>query len=71
MRIELEATGHFEQFHGITCRMWKGKTGEGTPIEAMIPCIRVAAAENAADLERELNEIKAVRQLTSFDTRLV
>lgn len=71
LKIEMEATGRFEQFEGVLCRMWKGKTGDGLEVEIYVPCIRSKAGRDQAELDRTLSAVKADRQLTQFDTRLV
>jgi hypothetical protein len=72
MEVTLRPTGRFESFSGIECRMWEGKTSGGTSVEFYVPCVRTPGiAHGHTDLDAALKEIKAERQLVSFDTRLV
>jgi hypothetical protein len=78
MKITLEPTGRFEtvdQGNGrVQCRIWEGTTESGAKIIAHIPVIGLHNSAPAADhqeFERELREVKAERQLVSFDMRMV
>lgn len=75
MKIELEPTGSFECVEGTQCRLRRGTSDKGVPVQAWIPLVRAdhatSSPEQIADFERELREVKADRQLVSFDMRLV
>lgn len=71
MKVILEATGTIERVNGSPARMWVGKTESGIEVTAWIPVIRVSADADTAEFERELREVKATRELVSFDMRVV
>lgn len=78
MKVRLSPTGHFEtvnQNHGrVECRIWEGVTESGAKIIAHIPMIGLHKDAPPAEHEafgKALSEIKAERQLVSFDMRLV
>jgi hypothetical protein len=69
MEVTLRPTGRFETFHGVECRMWEGETAGGTPVEFYVPCVRSPSEADQRELDAALKEVKAERQLMSFDTR--
>lgn len=71
MKITVVPTGKFEFFNGVECRMWKGVTEKGVACEFYVPCVRVLADKDQAEFQQALREVKAERQLTSFDTRML
>jgi len=79
MKIILEPTGRFEtvtQSSGkVEARIWRGTTEDGVVVIAHIPLISVdarhATAEQMEAFGQALREIKAERQLVSFDMRMV
>lgn len=73
MKIELEPTGRFESVEGVRCRIWEG-TYQGHKIIAHIPLVGLHndAPESAhAEWGRELQAVKAARELVSFDMRML
>lgn len=70
MKLTIEPTGYFEMVNGINCRMWRGTSEKGVAVELYVPLVRVRAEKDQAEFLNELQEVKAERQLTSFDTRL-
>lgn len=71
MRMTLEPTGTIDRVNGTPARLWVGRTESGIDITTWVHCVRVRADADAAELERELNEIQASRELVSFDLRMV
>jgi len=78
MKITLSPTGRFEpvtqQSGKVMCRIWEGTTESGAKIIAHIPVIGL---HNDAPLHehdafgKALREVKAERELVSFDMRMV
>jgi hypothetical protein len=78
MKITLSPTGRFEtvnQGNGrVECRIWEGATESGAKIIAHIPVIGLHKDAPAAEHEafgKTLTQVKAERQLVSFDMRMV
>lgn len=71
MKIEIEPTGHFEKVSGVDCRIWKGSLDDGTIVEFFVPLVRAPHAAPDHPFYRQLHDVKAERQLVSFDTRLL
>ena len=73
MQIRLEPTGIIETVNGVPCRLWRGFTDKNVDVKAWIATVQPQThdAEVLADFGREVREVKAERQLTSFDIRLV
>lgn len=78
MRVTLSPTGRFEtvsQANGrVLCRIWEGATESGAKIIAHIPMIGLHKDATLAEHEafgKALSEIKAERELVSFDMRMV
>lgn len=75
MKIEIEATWHFENINGQPCRLWRGTSDTGIPVVAFVAMIRTdiehASESQVAELDRELRAVKNERHLVSFDNRLV
>ena len=72
MKLTIEPTGTIEDVNGIPARIWKGKTEAGSDVMLWVSVVRVH--KDAPDVEafdRALREVKADRQLVSFDIRLV
>lgn len=73
MKLTLTATGKFESVEGHNCRVWEG-THQGHKVVAFIAMVGLHqdAPEAAhADFGRELQAVKAERQLAHFDHRLL
>jgi hypothetical protein len=78
MKVTLSPTGRFEnvrqQSGTVYCRIWEGTTESGAKIIAHIPVIGLhnsAPAEEHEVWAKSLREVKAERQLVSFDMRMV
>jgi hypothetical protein len=55
MKIKLEHTEEIQEMNGLKCRIWKGTTEHGVPIEAYIPLITCErTAVNKAVLTKDL-----------------
>lgn len=74
MKITLEATGTIDTIsRAVPARIWKGHTESGVPLMAWITLIspQTRDPDAHAEFERELKEVPALRELTSFDVRLL
>ncbi len=71
MRLIIEATGTIERVNGVDARVWKGRTENGIEIICWIPLVAVSKETDRGEFDRELSEVKAERQLVSFDMRMV
>ena len=74
MKITLEATGTVDTVGGtIPARIWQGTTESGVPVKAWIAVIQPQTDDEALleQFGKELKEVPASRELTSFDIRLV
>lgn len=71
MKMTIEPTGRFQKWEGVNCRIWEGMTDGGTKVEVFVPCVQARSNEDQRDLESALREVKAERQLVSFDHRLL
>lgn len=73
MKITVEATSTVDSVQGkILARIWSGTTESGVPVKAWIAVIQPQTHDEAAltQFARELREVHASRELTSFDIRL-
>jgi len=71
MKLTIEPTGKFETVNGNMCRLWKGTTEKGEPVELYVAVVAAKSKAAEAELETALREVKVERQLVSFDLRLV
>jgi hypothetical protein len=74
MKITVEATGTIDTIKGpIMARIWEGHTESGIPVKAWIAVVQPQTHDEAAlaEFDRQLKEIKASRELVSFDLRMV
>lgn len=71
MKIEIEPTERFESVNGSRCRIWTGKTDKGVNVECFVAMVQVHKDEDQTEFQRELSEVKMVRELAHFDHRLV
>jgi hypothetical protein len=71
MKITLEPTGRFDTVEGVRCRIWTGMTESGAKLTAYIPFVKVHRDEDNTEFEKALSEVKVVRELVSFDYRMV
>jgi hypothetical protein len=71
MKLTIEPTGRFEAVSGVQTRMWKGTTERGVEVELYVALVRARSELDQTELEQALESVKAERQLTSFDTRLL
>jgi len=71
MKITIEPTGRFQDVNGIRTRVWRGTTDEGGQLECYVALVMPKDARADATLSKALKEVKAERELVSFDLRLV
>ncbi len=71
MKITIEPTGRFERVNGNECRIWKGTTDKGEPLNLYIALVHAQSKGAEAELDQALREVKAERHLVSFDTRML
>jgi hypothetical protein len=70
MNIVIAPTGQFESVNGLRCRIWRGHTESGMEIHAYVAVVRTPA-NKCPELEQALKEVQGVRELVSFDLRLL
>lgn len=73
MKITVEATATIDTVQGkIQARIWEGQTETGVPVKVWIAVIQPQTDDSALleQFGRELKEVPAKRELTSFDIRL-
>ena len=74
MRITLEATATVDTVQGkVPARIWVGQTESGVPVKAWIAVIQPQTHDETAlaEFAREMKEVPAKRELSTFDIRLV
>lgn len=74
MKLTLTATATIDTVNGkIPARIWEGTTESGVPVKAWIAVIQPQTDDKTLleQFDRELKEVPAKRELTSFDIRLV
>jgi hypothetical protein len=74
MKLTLTPTATIDTVGGtIPARIWEGTTDAGVPVKAWIAVLQPQTHNEAllAEFNRELKEVPAKRELTSFDIRLV
>lgn len=74
MKLTIEATDTIDTVDGkVRARIWRGQTESGVPVKAWICVVQPQThdAEALAQFKRELSEVKASRELVSFDIRMV
>lgn len=74
MKITLEATGTIDTIQGtIPARIWTGTTEAGVPVKAWIAVIQPQTDDEKllADFTGELRLMPVMRELVSFDIRMV
>lgn len=72
MKLSLEPTGIIETVRGTPCRLWTGRSEDGTPVHAYIATLQPQThdPERLAAFAAALEEVPLVRQLVCFDIRM-
>ena len=72
MKIILEPTDRIVTVNGIPMRLWRGVTGKGIKVEAIIPRIAASAHDDVSELSAELKETLApVTDHSAFPLRMI
>lgn len=73
MKLILEKTDQIVEVNGHAARVWLGKTGNGVPVQVLIPRIAVERTEDTSEFERELVEqgVPLAPEVRAFPLRLV
>jgi hypothetical protein len=56
LKLTLESTTKIVHVNGVPARIWEGHTANGVPVHAYVTRVAVDQAEDAGELERELEE---------------
>lgn len=59
MKVTLESTTKIVTVNGVPARIWDGETAGGIRVHAYVTRIAVAAKDDAAQFESELQECRA------------
>ena len=64
MKLTLEPTNRLQTVDGVPCRVWRGVTDAGTPVEAWVRCVQAQTHDEAqlAVFDRELVALPAARR---------
>jgi hypothetical protein len=54
MKMTIESTDMITEIAGVSCRIWRGVTGEGIRCDLAIPLIRVREETDRSEFEAEL-----------------
>jgi hypothetical protein len=74
MKITLTPTTTIDTVNGeVRARIWEGSTDNGTPVKAWIATIQPQTTDETKliEFERDLQSIRASRELVSFDICVV
>lgn len=73
MELRLSPTDRIERVQGTPCRVWSGKTDEGTAVLAFVAVVQPQThdPDKLAAFEAALREMPYRRELVSFDLRMV
>lgn len=71
--LDLTPTDRIESFQGSPARLWTGKTDAGVEVHVWVHAIQPQTHDPAqlAAFERDLKSLPVVRELVSFDHRMV
>lgn len=72
MKLAIDATAVFETVQGTPCRVWEGRTEDGTPVKAWVAILQPQThdPERLAAFEAALREMPYRRELVSLDMRM-
>jgi hypothetical protein len=74
MKLILTPTTTIDTIDGtVRARIWEGTTDNGVPVKAWIATIQPQTTDETMliEFERDLQSIRASRELASFDVRLL
>jgi hypothetical protein len=57
VKITMESTDIFTEWHGVPCRVWRGITEGGVKCDVMVPTMRVREDHDRAEFERDLRSL--------------
>jgi hypothetical protein len=72
LKLTLESTTKIVHVNGVPARIWEGHTANGVPVHAYLTRVAVDHAEDAGELERELEEHRAPSpEIEALPARLI
>ncbi len=73
MKMTLSSTTKIVELNGVPARIWEGQTEKGIPIHAFVTRVAVHKDDDAAELEKELQEHTAPRNadIAAYPARMV
>lgn len=66
MKITMESTDIFTEWHGVPCRVWRGVTEGGVACDVFVPSMRVREDLEREQFERELRKLPDPRTVVDL-----
>jgi hypothetical protein len=70
MKITMEDTNIFIEWHGVPCRVWRGVTEGGVACDVFVPTLRVRLDRDHSEFDRDLRSLPKPAKLVTMQELL-